>query len=312
MITPLITLTSRLKVCVWRNLFGGVLMTCSAGAIASTTLDTAFGPVTVHDHPQRVVSLGDNSLDAALTLGTKPVAALASRGGSDIPDYLKSVSGTLPLVGNVRAVNLEAVLAQRPDLILAGPDLTQEQFAKLSLIAPTVVPQGNALSDWRETLRAYAQALGKPSQAEQKVEQLDKRIAALRERLPTGLTLSVIRWNPQGPIMMSSHLFAGQLLDKLGIRANSLAAQQTARPHTDTLSLENLSKADADWIFLATLNADGKRALAEARQQPAFIRLKASQANHLASVDGQIWSSSSGYLAAQQVLNDVEKTLAKK
>ncbi|UCM29512.1 iron-siderophore ABC transporter substrate-binding protein [Pseudomonas sp. PS1(2021)] len=310
MIAALLSLPYRPKARVRRALFGGVLMACSAGAFANATLDTAFGPVTVHDHPQRVVSLGDNSLDAVLTLGVKPVGALASRGGSDIPNYLKAVSGALPLVGNVRAVNLEAVLAKRPDLILAGPDLTQEQFAKLSLIAPTIVPQGNVMSDWRGTLRTYAQALGKSAQAEQNLEQLDERIATLRKRLPTNLTLSVVRWNPQGPIMMSSHLFAGQLLDQLGIVANALAAQQTSRPHTDTLSLENLSKADADWIFLATLNTDGKQALAQARQQPAFTRLKASQAGHLASVDGQIWSSSSGYLAAQQVLKDVEKALA--
>jgi iron complex transport system substrate-binding protein len=299
-----------MKARVRHVMLSGVLMACSASAIAGTTVDTAFGPVTVNDHPERVVTLGDNSLDAALTLGVKPVGALASRGGSDIPRYLKAVSGTLPLVGNVRAVNLEAVLAKRPDLILAGPDLTQEQFAKLSLMAPTVVPKGNVMSDWRTTLRTYAQALGKSVEADQRLEQVDKRITTLRTRLPSGVSLSVVRWNPQGPIMMSSHLFAGQLLDQLGITANPLAAQQTARPHTDTLSLENLGKADADWIFLATLNVDGERALAEARQQPAFNRLKASQAGHLASVDGQIWSSSSGYLAAQQVLDDVEKALA--
>ncbi|MDD1992726.1 iron-siderophore ABC transporter substrate-binding protein [Pseudomonas putida] len=310
MITPLLSFHRRPKARVRHAMFSGVLMVCSASAVAGTTLDTAFGPVTVNGHPERVVTLGDNSLDAALTLGVKPVGALASRGGNDIPGYLKAVSGSLPLVGNVRAVNLEAVLAKRPDLILAGPDLTQEQFAKLSLMAPTVVPKGNVMSDWRATFRTFAHALGKPLEADQRLEQVDKRITALRTRLPSEMSLSVLRWNPQGPIMMSSHLFAGQLLDELGITANPLAAQQTARPHTDTLSLENLGKADADWIFLATLNADGERAVAEARQQPAFTRLKASQAGHLESVDGQIWSSSSGYLAAQQVLNDVEKALA--
>ncbi len=293
-----------------RALCGGLLLLTCANTVAAT-VDTAYGPVTVKDHPERVVALGDNTLDATLSVGVKPLGALASRGGNDIPGYLKQRSGALPLLGSVRAVNLEAVLAQRPDLILAGPDLSREQYAKLSLMAPTVVPKGNAMSDWRTAFRVYAQALGKSPEGEQRIAEVDQRIAALRTRLPSDLSLSVVRWNPQGPILMSSHLFAGQLLEQLGTKPNALAAQQNQRPHTDTLSLENLAKADADWIFLATLNADGDKALAAARQQPAFERLSAAQANHLASVDGQIWSSSSGYLAALHVLDDVEKALAR-
>ena len=56
-------------------------------------------------------------------------------------------------------------------------------------------------------------------------------------------------------------------------------------------------------------NPDGRKALEAARQQPAFSRLKAVGNDRVVSVDGQIWSSSSGYLAAQQVLDDVEKAL---
>ncbi|MOA24063.1 Fe(3+)-citrate-binding protein YfmC precursor [compost metagenome] len=119
----------------------------------------------------------------------------------------------------------------------------------------------------------------------------------------------MVRWNPQGPFVMSSHLFAGQLLQALGFGSNALAASQTHKPHTDILSLENLAKADADWIFLATLNPEGQQALAEARQQPAFTRLQAVSNDHVASVDGQSWSSSSGYLAAQHILDDVEKAM---
>ncbi|MCL6688938.1 iron-siderophore ABC transporter substrate-binding protein [Pseudomonas sp. R3.Fl] len=302
-------LSRRLLACAAAAVTSAFLLLLPSGASAAT-LDTAFGPVQVKDHPQRVVALGENTLDAALALGVQPLGALASRGGSDIPEYLKAKAGKLPLVGTVREVNLEAVLKLRPDLILASPGLTREQYAKLSLMAPTVVPKGGALEDWRAAFRSYAAALDRNAEAEQRLQELDQRIAGLRPRLPANTSLSVVRWNPQGPIMMSSHLFAGQLLDQLGLQPNPLAAQQTQRPHTDILSLENLSKADADWIFLATLNPDGEKALAEARQQPAFTRLKAVRAGHLASVDGQIWSSSSGYLAAQQVLDDVEKALA--
>ena len=288
-----------------------VLLISSSCAYASgpITVETAFGPVLRTEQPKRVITLGDNALDASLSLQVEPVGALASRGGNDIPDYLKTESGPLALVGTVRETNLEAVLKLKPDLILAAPGLAKEAYAKLSLIAPTVVPKGGVLDDWRSAFRSYASALGKEVVAEQRLAEIEQRVTALKSRLPSNLSASVVRWNPQGPLMMSSNLFAGQLLRQLGINANPLSNQLTARPHSDVLSLENLSKADADWIFLATLNPDGKKALEEARQQPAFARLNAVKNAHVASVDGQIWSSSSGYLAAQQVLNDIEKAI---
>ncbi|CAM3722921.1 ABC transporter substrate-binding protein [Bordetella tumulicola] len=278
---------------------------------AERTMQTAFGEVKIEGVPTRVVTLGENALDATATLGIKPVGALASRGGTDIPTYLKAKTGPLALVGTVREPSLEAILAQQPDIILAAPGLTKEMYAKLSLIAPTVVPAGSSFDPWEDTLREYAKALDKSDDAEKRISEVDTRVEELSKRMPANTTVSVLRWNPQGPQMMSSHLFVGSLLQDLGLRPNPLAASIKDRPHSDILSLENLNKADADWIFLATLNPDGKKALDEARTQPAFTRLKAAQDDQVVSVDGQIWSSSSGYLAAMQILDDVEKSLAK-
>lgn len=275
---------------------------------AERTLEGAYGPVTLEGAPQRVVALGDNALDAALSLEVQPVGTLASRGGDDVPEYLAAKAGDIALVGTVREPNLEAILMLQPDLILASTELPRALYDKLSLIAPTVVPEGSSFQDWRRIYRTYAQALGKPDLADRRIAEIDARVAELRQRLPDGQQVSVVRWNPQGPFVMSSQLFVGQLLDALGLNPNELATQ-TKRPHTDILSLENLAKADADWIFLATLNPDGEKALEAARQQPAFTRLGAVKNDRVVSVDGQIWSSSSGYLAAQQVLDDVEQTL---
>lgn len=273
------------------------------------TLDSAYGPLTLSGTPQSVVALGDSALDAALSLGVQPLGTLASRGGDDIPDYLKAKAGKIALVGSVREPNLEAILRLQPDLVLASADLSRELYAKLSLMAPTVVPKGSSFQDWRASYTAYAQALDKAEQGQQRIAEIDARSAQLRQRLPQGQTVSVVRWNPQGPVIMSSHLFVGQLLNDLGLRANELAAAQSQKPHSDVLSLENLSRINADWIFLATLNPDGRKALEDARKQPAFTRLPAVADGHVATVDGQIWSSSSGYLAAQQILDDVEKAL---
>ena len=87
------------------------------------TLDSANGPLTLSGTPQRVVALGDSTLDAALSLGVQPVGTLASRGGNDVPDYLKAKAGAITLVGSVREPNLEAILRLQPDLVLASSEL---------------------------------------------------------------------------------------------------------------------------------------------------------------------------------------------
>lgn len=140
--------------------------------------------------------------------------------------------------------------------------------------------------------------------------QLNKIAAALqsyRQQHAAPLKVSVLRWNPQGPIIMSSQLFAGQMLREAGLHTIALADRITDKPHSDTLSLENLAQADGDWIFLATLNAEGQQALEQAKQQPAFQRLTAVENNHLLAVDGQVWSSGSGPLAAQVVVKDLQR-----
>ncbi|KJH82459.1 iron-siderophore ABC transporter substrate-binding protein [Pseudomonas sp. KSR10] len=284
------------------------LLFCTQLQAAERVVDSVYGPVKLNGVPQRVVALDENALDVALALGVQPVGALASRGGTDVPDYLKDKAGKIALVGSVREPNLEAILTLQPDLILASSELPRAQYDRLSLIAPTIVPKGGSFQDWRTVNSLYALALDKQDEGAALEDEIDARSVALRERLSGSPQVSVIRWNPQGPFIMSSRLFVGQLLDAVGLKPNELSTQ-TKKPHTDILSLENLSKADADWIFLATLNSDGQKALEEARKQPAFNRLGAVKNGHVVSVDGQIWSSSAGYLAAHRILDDVEKAL---
>ncbi|PTU00717.1 ABC transporter substrate-binding protein, partial [Pseudomonas sp. HMWF031] len=177
-------------------------------------------------------------------------------------------------------------------------------------IAPTVIPKVGSLDDWLASFRLYALALDKQAMAEERLKDFDHQVESLRQSIATGQSATVLRLNPQGPILMSAQVFAGQILASLGFLPNELAVSLKHRPHSDILSLENLTKADADWIFLATLNADGDKALDEVSGQPVFAQLKAVKDGHVVSVDGQVWSSSAGYMAAERILADIAKALA--
>ncbi|MGW1178479.1 ABC transporter substrate-binding protein [Kitasatospora sp. NPDC002543] len=269
------------------------------------SIDTAFGAVEVPAEAKRVVALNDTSLDTALSLGVTPVGTSSSRGGTTAPAYLKADS--VPLVATVKEPNIEAILKATPDLILASSGIEKAQYDKLSAVAPTIVPKAG---DWRAMLAVYGDALGHKDDLTAKLDALDKRAAKAGEG-KTGSAV-VMRWMPNGPIVMNTTNMPGDLLKKAGAATLPIADGLGAQPHSDPLSLENLNKADADRIFVATLNAEGEKALETARKQEAFTRLKAVGTDQVTGVDGQVWSSSSGPIAAEKVVEDIEKAFAAK
>ena len=151
----------------------------------------------------------------------------------------------------------------------------------------------------------HAAALGRTPQVESVLTGLEQRAEELADALPEGTTASVVRWMPEGPLVMSGGLMAGRLLEATGAELPA-AADFRDKPHTDPLSLENLAQVDADWLYVATLNADGQAALEAAKESAAFARLEAVQDDRVVAVDGSYWSSAAGPIAAERVLDDIE------
>ncbi|MCG6657763.1 ABC transporter substrate-binding protein [Halomonas campisalis] len=302
------------------TLFAAALCLVLSSTAEARTLDTAHGEVEVPESPERIVTLYEGALDAALAAGIVPVGAVTTRGGDGVAGYIEAHLDALSpdarpaIVGVVRELNLEAVLAQRPDLILAAPQLSAEQYALLSRIAPTVVPATRPLAadNWQAEARLYGEALGRAAEVEAAIAELATRSAALAEALAAaGVngSANLIRWMPQGPMVMSAQLFASGLIEAAGLEIGDAGLVREGGSHSDPLSLENLSRLDGDWLFLATLNAEGQEALDAARTSPAFARLPAVQAERVVPVDGQLWTSANGPLAAQAILDHLEAAL---
>ncbi|MGO2240783.1 MAG: ABC transporter substrate-binding protein [Halomonas sp.] len=301
---------------ILRHGLTGVLFTSLIANAQARELDTAFGKVEVPDSAARVVTLYEGALDASVAVGVTPIGAIATRGGNEVATYMSEHIDTrqLEMVGVTRETNIEAVLRLQPDLILATPQLPEEQYRLLSRIAPTVVPESNGLSreNWKAESRLYGQALGKEAEVDEVLESVEQRAAELNQRLSeaqVGGTAYLARWMPAGPMVMSSELFATGVLASTGISVEDEGLVKEGSAHSDILSLENLSMIDGDWLFLATLNDEGQQALDAAEQSSAFTRLNVVQQGHVVPVNGQVWSSASGPLAAQAILDDIEKAL---
>nr|WP_228716961.1 iron-siderophore ABC transporter substrate-binding protein [Halomonas pellis] len=281
----------------------------------AATVTTAYGDIEVPSAPERVVTLHEGALDTALAVGITPLGAVTTRGGDGVAHYIEAhLDDERPaIVGVVREINLEAVLSLEPDLILAPPQLPEAQYRLLSRMAPTVVPLSEGLGPelWRDETRLYAQALGREAEIDALLEQVDARAAEIAERTVADEAPSavLVRWMPQGPMVLSDDLFTAGLLRAAGVAIHDAGLVQEGKPHSDTLSLENLSRVDADWLFLATLNEEGRDALEAAKMSPAFARLDVVARDQVVPVDGQLWSSASGPLAALAILDGLDAAL---
>lgn len=298
-----------------RPLSVAVLALLPLTAWAERSVETAFGEVTVPVSPERVVTLYEGALDVALAAGITPLGAVTTRGGDGMARYIEAHLGEQrpAIVGVVREINLEAVLALQPDLILAPPQLAEAQYRLLSRMAPTVVPLTVGLEPeaWRDETRLFAQALGREAEIDAALEQVDARTAEIAERLAADEAPNavLVRWMPQGPMVMSDQLFTAGLLRASGVAIHDAGLTNEGRPHSDPLSLENLSRVDAEWLFLATLNEEGQEALDAAQATPAFARLEVVARDQVVPVDGQLWTSATGPLAAQAILDELDAAL---
>ncbi|RBP84555.1 iron-siderophore ABC transporter substrate-binding protein [Marinomonas rhizomae] len=295
-------------------------LTTSFSVFASThSVTTKYGEVEINDDVKRIVTLSEDALDSAIALGIKPLGAIATRGGDSVAEYIQQRASGVNMVGTSRQNNLEAIAAQRPDLILASAYLPQDQYNILSKIAPTIAPiaPGMVSDNWIKVAKVYAQALNKSEQMDSILNDLKDREDRLKKVITHKLSkeersATLARWMPQGPIVMSSQIFSTDVLAATGFTINDAGVIKEGRPHSSPLSLENLSKVDSDWLFLATLNTEGKDALEAAKESPSFTRLNVVKEDRVVTVNGQLWTSAAGPLAAHAILDDIQNIIDNK
>ncbi|QBM17606.1 hypothetical protein MARI_17260 [Marinobacter sp. JH2] len=295
-----------------------LLLATRLAAADLRSVETKYGSLKVDGTPTRIVTLYEGALDAAIASGAQPVGAIITRGGTSVAEYILPLAGNIQIVGTPREINIEAVIALQPEIILASAQTNRQQYELLSAIAPTVVPDVTPYQrdSWIQETRLFARALGREAQGEAAIRKVQDRIEDVSKQVSANVLkdqrdASVVRWMPQGALVMASGIFSATLVESVGFEVNDSSLVQEGRPHSHPLSEENLSMIDQNWLFLATLNADGQEALKAAKRSPAFNRLQAVEDEQVVPVDGQTWTSAAGPLAASEILNTIEAAIGR-
>ncbi|MET9972718.1 iron-siderophore ABC transporter substrate-binding protein, partial [Streptomyces sp. NPDC006356] len=273
------------------------------------TIEHAMGETVLKSQPKRVVVLDVGELDNVVSLGIKPVGLAPTEGSPELPSYLKKDAGTPENVGTINNLNLEAIAGLKPDLILGSQLRAADKYDELSQIAPTVFSIRPGFT-WKENYLLNAAALDKTAEAKAKLAAYDKKVDALDAELGADKpTVSMVRYLPDGVIRLYANAsFIGTILKDAGIPRPK---NQDIEDLAAEVSAENIDQADADYIFTGVYGDAKATDKSRAQGNPLWKNLKAVKAGHAYDVPDETWYLGLGVTAADEVLGDLEKYLAK-
>ncbi|QSB03984.1 ABC transporter substrate-binding protein [Natronoglycomyces albus] len=281
----------------------------SVEADTRTITDAQGTEVDVPTNPERVVALSEQDLDAMLALDLKPIGTVNGRGQNTPPAYLEDAAD-IDIVGNIGEISLDSVLELEPDLVLFGASHDQEVLDQVRELVPATVVTYELDADWKSAFLGTAEALNATDAAQAWLQEYQETADTVAAGLgdEAGAEVSLIRWSPDGPSIMHEGAFASLVIQDLGL--NRPETQHIdGFSHSDPLSLENLSQIDADWLFVGTLVPGSDEALQEARNTPAFAQLDVVDNDRFIEVDGTLWTSRGGPIAAEQITTEIAQHL---
>jgi iron complex transport system substrate-binding protein len=231
----------------------------SASSSGTRKIRHALGETEVPLNPQRIVAItGQMDLDSLLALGVKPIAAGDyNRSGPDQPfaPYQASMTDGIEALPVAPQTNFERLVLLKPDLIIGQRGRVEDIYDRLSAIAPTIALDWG--TPWQDTFRTVAAAVGRDEQAEQKLAEIDQRIAAVAQQVKPEtktLEISIADVAPDYALVFNTHSHAAQLIDQLGLKRPA-AQQSKPQDPSETyieISLERLDMANGDIIFEMT------------------------------------------------------------
>jgi iron complex transport system substrate-binding protein len=199
-----------------------------AGSIVAETATDQMGrTVQVPDAPRRIVSLAPSITEIIYYIGRQDLLVGASR-FSDYPEAAQA----LPKVGSYVDLDLERIVALKPDLCIAikdgNPKVVVDRLDGLGIPVYAVNPQGLAsvLDTIREVgglLNAQEHASLLTAQLDEKIRHIDQVVSRVRNRPRIFLQIGV------SPIVsVGSNTFIHELIERAGGR--NLAGISTGYP----------------------------------------------------------------------------------
>lgn len=222
---------------------GLLLAAAAANAAAVTLTDDRGVTVRLEGPAQRVVALAPSLTELAFAAGGGS-AVVGVVANSDYPP----AAAHLPVVASSGGIDVEGVLAVKPDLVLAwGSGNRPADVARLeSLGVPVLVTEPRRLDDVPRILRLIGRAAGTEASAEAAAQTFQTEIAGLRARYGAAREVTVFYQVWERPL----HTIGGAHIIDEAIRVcGGRNVFADLKPLAPEVTLESVIAADPDVVL---------------------------------------------------------------
>ncbi|MFF3115847.1 ABC transporter substrate-binding protein [Kitasatospora sp. NPDC057904] len=281
--------------------------TDAAPGVYPRTVRHAMGETVLPAKPVRVVVLDTGELDNVVSLGVQPVGVVHTDGSKTMPSYLKDKAGSPANVGTINSLNLEAIAALKPDLILGSQLRAQDQYAQLSKIAPTVFSLRPGYP-WKQNFLLNASTFDLETEAKTQLDAYQAAATAIGARLGDKRpAITPLRFMPGKTRLYAELSFIGTILTDVPLPQPAI---ERVKELAVEISPEQIDKADADWIFYGVYGSPTSTNQDTVLGGALWKTLGAVKSGQARPVSDETWFLGLGVMAATAVLTDLKGFVA--
>ena len=285
-----------------KTTLASALLMVSAFASAVTVKD-AKGEFTLDKTPSRVVALEYSFVDALAQVGVSPVGVADDNKVDRILPQVREKIAAWQSVGTRSQPSLEVIASLKPDLIIADPSRHTAVFEELKKIAPTVMfdSRHESYQENLETAQKIGDLVGKSSEMKAKINEHNDYIANIAKNLGVqGKKASFGTSREDKFNIQNDNGYVGSFLTTLGFAPTKLNSDQAFVE----INLEQLVMEKPEYLFIAHYRDESIARKWEA--EPLWKAIPAVKANHVYSVDADMWARGDGLEASKIMAKQIE------
>ena len=293
---------------LFKTTLASALLMASAFASAVTVKD-AKGEFTLDKTPSRVVALEYSFVDALAQVGVSPVGVADDNKVDRILPQVREKIAAWQSVGTRSQPSLEVIASLKPDLIIADPSRHTAVFEELKKIAPTVMfdSRHESYQENIETAQKIGDLVGKSSEMKAKINEHNDYIANIAKNLGVqGKKASFGTSREDKFNIQNDNGYVGSFLTTLGFAPTKLNSDQAFVE----INLEQLVMEKPEYLFIAHYRDESIARKWEA--EPLWKAIPAVKANHVYSVDSDMWARGRGLEASKIMAKQIEDFVKQK
>lgn len=293
---------------LFKTTLASALLMVSAFASAVTVKD-AKGEFTLDKTPSRVVALEYSFVDALAQVGVSPVGVADDNKIDRILPQVREKIAAWQSVGTRSQPSLEVIASLKPDLIIADPSRHTAVFEELKKIAPTVMfdSRHESYQENLETAQKIGDLVGKSAEMKAKINEHNDYIANIAKNLGVqGKKASFGTSREDKFNIQNDNGYVGSFLTTLGFAPTKLNSDQSFVE----INLEQLVMEKPEYLFIAHYRDESIARKWEA--EPLWKAIPAVKANHVYSVDSDMWARGRGLEASKIMAKQIEDFVKQK